>query len=281
MSRLAFPGIAKALTKWRDWPECANPGCTAKSLMHVVSKRLTGIRLFEQWFCGPDCFEAGAQQKIVELLSLRNAQEKPPAMRMPIGLLLLSRGVLTQEQIKVALDQQRQTGANFGEVVQELGFATQQHVTAAVAAQWACPVFSVGDRPLPTEVHVPTSLLQLYEMLPVHFSAIGRRLMIGFVSRVQHHILYTIEQITNCSATPCFISFNEYRKHLRPLALGTAENELQFDRNNSIPEIARLVRNYVNQTGAAEARFGICRDHLWVRILGRHEMDLLFRMQNS
>jgi len=281
MTRLAFPGIAKALNKLRAWPECANPECTAKSLMHAVSKRMTGIRLFEQSFCGPDCFEAGARQKIVELLSLRNAQEKPPAMRMPMGLLLLSRGVLTQEQIKVALDQQRQSGGNFGEVAQELGFATQQHITAAVAAQWACPVFSLGDRPLPADLHIPTCLLQLYEMLPVHFSTIGRRLMIGFVSRVQHHVLYTVEQITSCTATPCFISADEYRRHLQSLALATTENELLFDRTNSIPEIAKLVRNYVNQTGAAEARFGMCRDHLWVRIFGRQEMDLVFRMQNA
>jgi len=25
----------------------------------------------------------------------------------------------------------------------------------------------------------------------------------------------------------------------------------------------------------------MCRDHLWVRILGRHEMDLVFRLQNQ
>jgi hypothetical protein len=281
MTRLGIPGIAKALSKWRDWPECANPACTAKSLMHAVSKRNAGMRLFEQWFCGPDCFEAGARQKIVELLSLRSAQEKPPAMRMPLGLLLLSRGVLTQEQIKLALDQQRQTGANFGEAVQELGFATQQHVTAAVAAQWACPVFSLGDRTLPQEVHIPGCLLQMYGMLPVHFSEIGRRLMVGFVSRVQHHILYTIEQITSCTATPCFISATEYRKHMQSLAAAEVENELVFDRNNSTAEIAKLVRNYVSQTGAEQARFGMCRDHLWVRILGRQEMDLLFRVQND
>lgn len=274
-------GIAKAFTKWKDWPECANSACTSKSFMQAISKRHTGIRLFEQWFCGPDCFESGARQKIAELVALRNTQERPPAMRMPLGLLLFSRGVLTEDQIKVALDQQRQTGANFGEVVQELGFATQQHVTAAVAAQWACPVFSLGDRPLPAEVHIPTCLLQLYGMLPVHFSEVGKRLMLGFVRRVQHHILYTIEQITSCSVKPCFISADEYRKHMQPLAQVTAENELVFDRDNSIPEIAKLVRNYVNQTGAEHARFGMCRDHLWVRILGRHEMDLLFRMQNA
>lgn len=281
MSKLGIPGIAKVLTKWRDWPTCANPACRATSLMQAVSKRQSGIRLFDQWFCSPECFESGARQEIVEMLSLRNTQEKPPAMRMPLGLLLLSRGVLTQEQIKLALDQQRQTGANFGEVVQELGFATQQHVTAAVAAQWACPVFSLGDRSLPAEVHIPGCLLQMYEMLPVHFSELGRRLMLGFVSRVQHHILYTIERMTTCTVTPCFISAGEYRRHIEPLAGATVENQLVFDRSNSVAEIAKLVRNYVCQTGAEQARFGMCRSHLWVKILGRQEMDLLFRMQSN
>jgi len=96
-----------------------------------------GTRLFEQWFCSPACFEYGAQHKIVELLSARDKQEKPPTLRMPLGLLLLSRGILSHEQLKIALDHQRVSGANFGDVVQQLGFATQQQVTAAVAAQWA------------------------------------------------------------------------------------------------------------------------------------------------
>jgi hypothetical protein len=240
-----------------------------------------GMRLFEQWFCSPDCFENGAQHKIVELLSARDRNEKSPTWRMPLGLLLVSRGILSHEQLKIALDHQRVSGANFGEVVQELGFATQQHVTAAVAAQWACPVFPLGDRALPAEVHIPRCLLELYGMLPVHFSQIGRRLMVGFVTRVQHHILYTTERMASCAATPCFITATEYRKHMQSLAVAATENELVFDRINSLAEIAKLARNYVSQAGAEEARFGMCGDYLWVRILGHQEMDLLFRMQND
>ena len=271
-------GVAKAISKWKDWPGCSNPSCTSKSFVYAVSRRHVGIRLFEQWFCGADCFEEGTRQKITELLSVRHNQDKAPVLRMPLGLLLLSRGVLTHEQVKTALDQQKATGANFGDVVQELGFATEQHVTAAVAAQWACPVFSLGERQLPEEVRVPKSLLELYGMLPVHFSEIGRKLMVGFVTRVQHHILYTIEQMASCSASPCFISASEYRRRVQSYAVAPAENELIFDRTTGTAEIAKLVRNYANQLGADQTRFGMCRDFLWVRLLGRQEMDLLFRI---
>jgi len=276
---LTMPAIAKALSKWREWPQCANPDCTAKSFVQTVSKRLTRIRLGEEWFCSPDCFESGARKKIVELRATQK-QEKSPNARMPLGLLLVSRGILTHDQLKTALDQHRATGVNVGDIVQELGFATQQHVTAAVAAQWACSVFSLRDRALPAEIGIPQCLLEDYEMLPVHYSPIGKRLMVGFVTRVQHHMLYTIEQMTSCNATPCFIAATEYRKHMQSLALRENKNELRFDRNNSVSEIAELIRNYVCQSGCEEARFGMCRNHLWVRILGRHEMDLLFHLQN-
>jgi len=274
-------GLARTVSKWRNWPACANPLCKGNALKQAVGKRHFGVSLGEQWFCGPDCFEHGAQRRIVELLGTRHIQEKAPAPRMPLGLLLLSRGTLTHEQLKTALDQQRATGMDIGEAVQNLGFATAQQVTAAVAAQWACPVFSVGDRPMPSEIRIPRRLMEMYAMLPVHYSEIGRKLMVGFVRRVQHHLLYTIETISECAATPCFISSTDYRRGMQSLDLTLQENEIVFDRASSPLEIASTVHSYVCQSGAERARFGICRDYLWVRVVGRQEIDLLFRLAES
>jgi len=281
VTNVAIQNLAKSISKWRNWPGCANPECKGNALKHAVSKRHFGLSLFEEWFCGPDCFERGARRNILDLLSNRQKQEKAPNLRMPLGLLLVSRGILTHEQLKTALEQQRATGNNFGDVVQELGFATQQQVTAGVAAQWGCPVFSLGDRPPAVEVRIPRRLLELYNMLPVHYTEIGRRLMIGFVSRVPHHLLYTIEQMTSCSATPCFITANEYRRCLHTFDLTATENELVFERDNTPAEIARMVRNYAMQSGAAQARVGMCKDYLWARVLGRQEIDLLFHLGTS
>ena len=104
--------------------------------------------------------------------------------------------------------------------------------------------------------------------------------MVGFVSRVQHHILYTIEHITSCSASPCFITASEYHGGMQLCNLEATENEIVFDRPSDTREIAGLVRNYVNQIGAERVRFGMCRDYLWARVVGRQEIDLLFRLQD-
>ena len=280
MANVAIQSLARSISKWRNWPGCSNAECKGNALKHAMSKKHFGVSLFEEWFCGPECFEQGARRKILDLLANRQS-EKTPTLRMPLGLLLVSRGILTHDQLKIALEQQRMTGANFGEIVQELGYATQQQVTAGVAAQWGCPVFSMGDRPAPAAVRIPRQILELYGMMPVHYSDIGRRVMIGFVSRVQHHLLYTIEQITSCTATPCFITATEFQRCVHSLLLNAAENEVVFERENTPLEIARTVRSYAIQSGAAQARLGMCKDYLWARVLGRQEMDLLFKLSMS
>jgi hypothetical protein len=198
---------------------------------------------------------------------------------MPLGLLLVSRGVLTSGQLVLALAKQKAEGLNLGEAALRLGFATAEQITAAVAAQWSCPVFPLAGRSVSLPIHVPRLLLEQYEMLPVHFVQSDKRLTVGFVSRVQYQMLSTIESMTGCDATPCFITAHDYQRHLHATAESTRENEIVFDRPIPAAEIARLGCNYVSQLGAKEARFGICGDYLWMRIWSReHETDLLFRV---
>lgn len=273
--------LARVRSVWRGWlPPCSNPACTQKPLARAIARKNTGLTVADKWICGPDCFEELAREKLSTMMSSRHAQEAPPRLRMPLGLFLVSRGDISAEQLRIVLDEQGKSGANVGDIVQQFGFATQEQVTAAVAAQWSCAVFPLRDRLLAAPVHVPRRLLESYGMLPVHFVETGRRLMVGFVTRVQYHILHTIEHITSCIATPCFIAAREYEQWLHSAVFGERDNEIVFDRVSGTAEMAKLARNYVNQIGAHEARFGICRDYLWMRIWGsRNEMDLLFRLQ--
>jgi Type II secretion system (T2SS), protein E, N-terminal domain len=271
----------KVRSLWQGWlPQCSNPACTQKALARVMARQNTGISVAEKWICGPDCFEEVARERLSAIMSSRHSQEAPPKLRMPLGLFLVSRGDLTGEQLKLVLEEQKKSGANIGEIIQQLGFASQEQVTAAVAAQWSCAVFPLRDRLLEPPVHIPRRLLETYGMLPVHFADVGRKLMVGFVTRVQYHILHTIEHITSCVATPCFITAREYDQYLHSAAFGERDNEVVFDRVSGTAEMAKLARNYIHQIGAHQARFGICRDYLWMRIWGnRNEMDLLFRLQ--
>jgi len=267
---------------WKAWaPQCGNPSCSTISWLQGLTHHGRGMKVENDWYCGADCFEHVVKAKIAEMMTSQDKPAKARSSRVPLGLLLLSRGILTPEQHKAALDYQRSTQLNFGDAVQQLGFATPEQVTAAVAAQWACPVFPLGDRPQGVQIRIPRQFLDLYGMLPVHYSEIERRLLIGFVSGVQHQLLYTIAQMISCTVAPCFITAREYESHLNsPSSPFLRDYELVFDQIVETTEMARVTTNYVVQLAAERVRMGKCRDYLWVRIWGRkQEMDLLFRVR--
>jgi hypothetical protein len=274
--------IPRFLSKWRTLkPRCASPNCSSNTLFQTITRRSRGINVDEHWYC-QDCLEPSVQAKILELMSSQGRPARAHASRIPLGLLLLQRGILTAEQLKIALDRHRLTELNFGDVVQQLEFATAEQVTAAVAAQWACPVISLGERQLELGVRIPHRFLEMYGMLPVHFVESERRLLIAFVTGVQHQMLYTIGQMTSCTVTPCFITANEYQSHLHLASqVSVRDNEVVFEQIIEAAEMARITCNYVGQLAAERLRLGRCRDYIWARIWGKtREMDLLFRVQN-
>jgi hypothetical protein len=275
---------SKTPSTWQKLtPKCANSSCTTKGLFQAFANRNNGMSVNGKWYCGSKCLEQALKGTITEMVTFTGKPVKARTARLPLGLTLLQRGVLSAEQLKAALEQHKSSGANFGEVVQQLGFATAEQVTAAVAAQWACPVFPVGDRRLELGIRIPRRFLELCEMLPVHYAENERRLLIGFVSGVHHQVLYTIGQMTSCTVAPCFISAGEYSLHLNsPTTPFLRDDELVFEQVMDVNEMARITTNYVAQLSAEKMRVGKCHDYLWTRIWGRkREMDLLFQMQSS
>jgi hypothetical protein len=273
---------AKNSSIWRKLsPKCGNRSCEKKTWLKAFGQRNPGLNLEGDWYCCPECFGRAVREKIADLMNSQGTPAKARTSRVPLGLLLLQRGVLSEEQLKTALNLHRETQSNFGEIVQQLGFATPEQVTAAVAAQWACPVFSVGERrPDVQGVRIPRRFIELYGMLPVHYSESERRLLIGFVSSVQHQILYTIGHMTACTPVPCFITAREYELH-SPSGRTVRDDEIVLERIVDTAELGRITTSHVVKLGANRIRMGTCRDYLWIRLWGKREMDLLFRVRSS
>src|SRR6476646_4704310 len=62
-----------------------------------------------------------------------NAGVRPPAE--PLGTLLLTRGLITQEQLAAALEAQKGSGEPLGAIVVAQGFATPATIAQALATQ--------------------------------------------------------------------------------------------------------------------------------------------------
>jgi len=271
---LALPRISTF-----TWPRrCANQDCRRSAIRAAGWWKAAGIRIQDEWFCGPDCFENSLARTLTTLNVSARKQQPAHRNRVPLGLTLLSRGHLSEDQLKTALDEHRATGVRLGDVILHLGFATEQQVTSALAVQWGHPVFPLRSTTSDTPVRIPTRLLQLNRMLPVHYAEASKRLLVGFADGVDYRVLDAIAQVLPCIPSPCIIAASEYHRKLESIVTQTRGKEVAFDRESSPREMAHIIRNYAVQTYAEEMRFAACGDHLWTRLKGRrHEMDILFR----
>jgi len=262
--------------------KCAGKNCRRNVILTAIHGRAAGISVRGQWFCGPECFESA----LVEMLAVSHAsaQSTPPAYRnrVPLGLTLLTRGALSEPQLKAALDEHRATGVRLGDIVQQLGFATEEQVTSALAEQWGHPVFRLRTAVFDSKVLIPTRLLELHCMLPVHYSEAGKRLLIGFANGVDYRVLDAVASVLLCAPSPCIIAASEYRRRLESIIAQNRGNGAVFNGKSGPREMAQIIRSYAVQIHADEMRFANCGDHLWARLNGRrHQMDILFRLAHE
>ena len=271
-------GILAPLRNLRD--TCAGKDCRVSRLRNPLMNRKTGIRLGNEWFCGDECFRQVLEIRIRQMRKIASTKGPRRKSRLPLGLLLLSRGCITNAQLAAALDQQRQLGGTLGQILCEMNFVTEQEVASAAATQWGCPVFRPKSSLGQVQARIPTALMNMYTMVPAHYSVSSNKLLVGFVHRIEHQVLQTIEDITCCITEPCVITCGHFRETIYHSVAHS--NDVTFDGISSAAEIARIAQSYASQIGAEEARIGVCRDYVWVR-LNREDYptDLLFSISGD
>jgi len=91
--------------------------------------------------------------------------------RIPLGEMLVDRGIITNEQLHDALDYQKQRGHKklLGEVLTELGFATDQQIVEVLAEGYGIPFVTQTSRfadPKIVEI-LPRDFLEEHKVLPM------------------------------------------------------------------------------------------------------------------
>jgi hypothetical protein len=266
---------------WQDmFPRCEHPSCSAaQNLWHRLWHTQRGIRMQNTWYCTPECFENGAAQHFAEMLA-QPGEQAPVKHRIPLGLLMISRGQLTSPQLRHALQVQRSAGhGKLGHWLKELGFSGEQQITAGLALQWACPVFALSSSIVPVCVSMlPLPLLESFRMLPVHYVAATRSLYIGFAEKIDYVVLNAIEQMLDCRTHACMVAPGALEDILEQLRQRARPGEICFAAPTDPEEMARITRGYVTRLGAEGVRARACGNYIWLRVRGRRSAtSLLFR----
>jgi len=260
---------------------CEN--CQRSMTLSHFSARKAGIRMGDRWYCSSECFASAAEEELSELAAPGQEREIH-ATRMPLELMLVSRGWLSSDEFREVRDEQKEAGGEIGELLVRRGSVSEKQVTAVRATQWGCPVFTVSKPGMPTGIHIPSTLMQLYSMIPLHYVAATNLLLVGFVHNVEYGLLYAIEKMIGCKTQPCFVTPSDFQIHMqmREQMLKQAGDalscEVKFECIQTSAEMARILCSYGVHVEADEAIIGKCKEYLWARLkAGPKNFDLLFR----
>jgi len=247
---------------------CDWEACSSKS---VFSRMWRGER--RDWqidhnrYCSERCFEQAMHKEIARLLHAPAAKAAAVRHRVPLGLILLSRGVLSEGQLRDVLAAKVETAhGRFGELAVQLGFATEQDVITALGAQWGTPVLSAETCCSARLPWLPLRLLERHRALPVHLSR-ERQLYVAFADGISHELLRAIERIEGCTTNACLVGGSVWKHALLDWERErVTDSEVVFEVPQPGAAIAGTICSYVHQWRASRVRLAKCGEYMWARL---------------
>lgn len=266
-------------------PRCQNSQCSeARSFWLKRLRRPKGIWLNKKWYCGPECFEEGSAS-LFSRFNLKAERNHTARYRLPLGLLMLSKGLITSEHLQQALKAQRESQrGRLGEWLRTLGIVTEEQLTTALGMQWGYPVFHLAQSPGFSECAnmVPLHVLESSRMAPVHVLPTSRTLYVAFSDGIDFSALRGLEQMLDYGTQPCVIGETEMAEALEAISRMDRPSESVMDCPSSAQELACVTRDWAESNHAERIRAVHCPDCLWVRIESATVMGhLIFRFQEA
>jgi hypothetical protein len=192
--RTAFPGVTPAEM---ERPTCAFDGCAAG--WSKLWKRRSRPMFEGGWGCSKSCVRGLVATRVRH--EMEGADGADTAMshshRVPLGLTLLAQGLVTQEQLRTALEAQKSAGhGRIGEWLVEAAGVAPAKITRGLGMQWQCPVLGLGGfDAMHMAMAMPVALRQMCHVAPLRVAG-GRILYIAFDESVDAAAAFALERMS-------------------------------------------------------------------------------------
>jgi hypothetical protein len=243
---------------------CANPGCSS-GWLHLWRSRSAPV--FEGgWTCSPECTRARMEAAVRREMDGRNGAAQVRPHRIPLGLVMLDQGWITQSQLRQALEAQK--AARCGRIGEWLvcGHAVPEElVTRALGLQWSCPVLGLDFHDAEgLAVMLPRLFVDAFGALPLRVAA-KKILYLGFEDRLDPALALAVETITGLRVESGLVRESAFRPaHERMLKAKFPSVELVEAVSETA--LAQAFAKAVERTRPAASRLVRVHDCLWLRL---------------
>ncbi len=275
--------VGRLLERWTV--RCAAPGCRGGNPSKFsLLARFSGVHYNNRWYHQSDCLRAALTSRLSQMLQ-NFVESRERVHRLPFGLLLVNRGVISPEDLKRALRMQREAGyGKLSHWLQQIVPLDEHEVTAALGQQWGCPVFRLTPQNMISgrQNPIPFPVLAAAKAVPVHASHTGKQMHIAFSERVDHTLLYSVEEMLACRTIACVSPDSMVREALERLRREDAGNEITFDTVRDPNEMAATICSYAVQMDARRIKAERAGAYIWVAFFRKEaRRELLFRLPGA
>ena len=265
-------------TRWTD--VCGNRECRTGWLQLFRSR--SSPRFEEKWACSAACMDRIIADAVRSQIESWEPVPAERALRMPLGLILLSRGWISHRELQEALTAQRcaQNG-RIGEWLRRLHGISQETITKALGIQWNCTVLPSGMPGLEFARLLAPSFLQNRYGLALLRQGPDRTLYLAGKYRAEHAAARAMEHMLREPVHAAFLEDNAWNF----ADAGAADTtELHSPGRDGV---VACISEWIERSRPADARLVRIHDHLWLRIWlrgsGRYPMrarDIVVPLRN-
>jgi hypothetical protein len=190
----------------------------------------------------------------------------PYRHRVPLGLVLLSQGWITREQLRAALHSQRVVGkGRIGAWLMEQCDLPEERVTRALCMQWGCPMFSLaGHQPSTVAALVPRLLLDTYGILPLRATA-GRIAYLAFEDRIDAVAAHAVGRMNGLRMETGIVAGSEYlRSHERMMSAAFPKSHVVEVTDTRA--LTKVLTETIERIRPQQSRLVRLHRYFWLRI---------------
>jgi hypothetical protein len=186
--------------------------------------------------------------------------------RMPLGLILLAQGWITNPQLQHALDRQRRTGrGRIGHWLTEECGLDQSSITRGLGVQWGCPVLPMeGFDPERMALAAPRLLVEQLGMVPLRMAG-KRTLQLAFAERLDASAALALEHMSGLKVESGLVDPAQWKDAQRRLCVCDFV-DADFEQLAEIEALPGRIAAAVNKMQPVASRLVRVHRFYWLRL---------------
>ncbi len=221
----------------------------------------------DSWGCSRQCTLAMVRAAIRKESKESRASSEGSGHRhrVPLGLVLLGQGWITNAQLQNALGAQKRQGGLIGECLLRGGGIEQAQITRGLGMQWGRPVLSTaGFDPIQMALVLPNAFIEQFGIVPIRMAG-SRVLYVGFETALDESFTRSLEQMTGLKVESGILSSEEVafaRAHLA----GVDHVVAHFEMISGVDSLGSRIAAILEDAKPVYSKLVRAHQYFWLRL---------------